>query len=232
MHPIVVVLPSRGRPAQAGAAVTAIRETASLIDTTVIIAVDRTDPALPAYEALDFPGFGVGVQLVTLAAEETGDLTRATNTVSLRVARDDPDAIIGNLGDDHRARTPGWDRVIRDALVRPGIAYGDDGIHGERLPSAPFISAAIVNALGWYALPTCRHMYIDDVWRELGRSLDALHYRPELSFEHLHPAVGKGLHDAGYDVAESSMEADRQAYNEWMMRWRKVDVANVRAALG
>jgi hypothetical protein len=228
---IVVVIPSRGRPDAAGEAIEAVRSTASLVTTSVVLAVDRDDPSLPGYRDLRFDGFGPQVLTVVLDPDETGDLTRATNTVSLRIAREDPSSIIGNLNDDHRARTPGWDLVVTEALATPGIAYGDDMIHGAHLPSAPFMSASIALALGWYALPSCRHMYIDDAWRELGKALGVLRYCPEIVFEHLHESVGKATWDEGYARGYSSVDADHAAYDEWLKRYLKLDVANVQRAL-
>jgi hypothetical protein len=221
---VVVVIPSRGRPDRARVTLEAIAQTAVRVATKTILVVDADDPTLPGYRSM-IDGQTNGQYrerpaLVVLDGDETGDLVRATNTVSLRIARESPQSIIGNLGDDHVPRTVGWDRDVIGALAEPGIAYGDDGIHGEHLPSAPFISAAIVLALGWYALPTCRHLYIDDAWRELGRTLGRLHYLPSVRIEHMHPAVGKADSDAGYERANapSTVLHDRRAFDRWMSR--------------
>lgn len=233
---VVVVIPSRGRPFRALEAVLAIRATAARTDTSVILAVDADDPLRSEYYRMigaHWSTYGPEVTLVTLDPDETGDLVRATNTVSLRVARDDPTAIIGNLGDDHRTRTYGWDRRVLEVLAEPGIAYGDDRIQGERLPTAPFISASIVNALGWYALPTCRHLFIDDAWKALGLGIDALRYLPDVVIEHEHPAGGKVEWDDGYRLAnsEARLVADRDAYHEWRNTTYYADVDNIKRAI-
>lgn len=226
-------MPSRGRPQRAYEAIQALRRAAVRVDTSVVLAVDADDPECNAYHDLTFGGTGPEVTRVTLMSADTGNLVKATNTVSLRIAADDPDAIIGNLGDDHVVRTFGWDRMIIEALDRPGIAYGDDLIHGEHLPSAPFISATIVNALGWYALPTCRHLYIDDAWRELGKATRTLRYLPELVIEHMHPALKKADWDEGYERANNAetVEHDKDAYRTWRSHWMNADMRNVLNAL-
>jgi hypothetical protein len=196
--------------------------------------VDADDPSLPAYRALRWPGeFAAEVTLVRLGPDETGDLVRATNTVSMRVARNDPHAIIGNLGDDHRPRTKGWDRAIANALTEPGIAYGDDLIQSEELPTAPFISAEIPLALGWYALPSCRHLFVDNAWRDIGVQSGRIHYLPGVVIEHAHPAVGKAVWDEGYERANNAdtVEHDKRAYHEWRERYMAADIAAVRKAL-
>lgn len=206
------MVPSRSRPAAARETVKAIRDTAALAATEVVVAIDEDDPSAEEYMATIR-----GAALVVLAREETGSLVKATNTVSMRIARDEPDSIIGNLGDDHRPRTRGWDKAVTEALKQPGIAYGDDLIHGAGLPSAPFISAQIPLALGWYALPTCEHLYIDDAWRELGKALDVLHFLPEVTIEHMHPDVGKGDWDEQYRRVNSRAASDRDqaAFFAW-----------------
>lgn len=231
---VVVVLPSRGRPERARAAVEALRQTAQLVTTSIILAVDRDDPCLDEYMELRWPNeYRAETWVCVLEPDDTGNLVKATNTVSMRVVRDDPDAIIGNLGDDHIARTPGWDRLISDALRTPGIAYGDDLLQGETLPTAPFISAKIVNALGWYALPCCRHLFIDDAWKALGKTTDTLRYVPEVVIEHEHPATGKVPWDDGYEKANNhdAMQRDLEAFDRWRNTTFYDDVVNVRRAL-
>lgn len=230
---ITVVIPSRGRPKRARQAAQAIRDTAVLVTTNVILVVDADDPSLPEYRALHFRPFGAEVSTVVLQPDETGSLVKATNTVSMRIADVDPTCIIGNLGDDHLARTPGWDHAITDALCRPGIAYGDDYIQGEALPTAPFISAAIVNALGYYFLPDLEHMYPDNAVRDVGAQTGTLHYLPSVVFEHLHPAVGKVPWDEGYNRvnAEAAIARDKARYESWRQHAMAIDVGRVRAAL-
>jgi hypothetical protein len=227
---IRVVIPSRGRPERARIAVQAVRDTAVLVDTSVILAVDADDPALPLYQALRFDGFAAEVSIVTLRPEDTGDLVRATNTVSMRIARAEPTSIIGNLGDDHLCRTDAWDRRITEVLATPAIAYGDDLIQGEHLPTAPFVSAEIVNALGWFFLPTVKHLYGDDCLKRIGRATGTLRYVPDVVIEHVHPAVGKAAWDAGYERANNARASavDLRAYITWLHgRTYNKDIANV-----
>lgn len=215
---VVVVIPSRGRPERAAAAIEAIRATAVRVDTSVVLAVDEDDPTWDEYARIMSQRrflAGAECQLVTLRGEETGNLVKATNTVSIRIAREDPAAIIGNLGDDQIARTPGWDRMVAESGTH--FTYGNDLFQGERLPCGGiFIAAAVVDALGWYALPSCEHLFIDNAWLDLGRAV-GITYLPDMIFEHLHPLAGKAKWDAGYERANSqdTVERDRVAYEEW-----------------
>lgn len=232
---VVVVIPSRGRPGRAHRAVRAIRETAHRVDTRVLLAVDADDPMLPEYLALRWDPIPYRTEVATVVLEpaETGSLVRATNTVSVRIAEEDPGAIIGNLGDDHIAKTAGWDNLIVAALATPGVAYGDDGLQGKALPTAPFISAAIVLALGWYALPSCRHMFVDNAWRDIGEQARCLHYLPAVQIEHEHPLAGKAEWDDGYRTANGAevIEHDKRAYREWRELYMAEDLRRVRAVM-
>jgi hypothetical protein len=231
---IVVVIPSRGRPERARAAVEAVRQTAELMTTSVILAVDRDDPHLQHYLDLRWPNeYRAETWISVLERESTGNLVKATNTVSMRVVEDDPDAIVGNLGDDHVCRTPGWDKRIEETLRTPGIAYGDDLLQGELLPTAPFISGAIVRALGWFALPCCKHMYIDDAWKALGLATDTLRYVPDVVIEHEHPATGKVPWDEGYVRVnnQAALDADLEQFHRWRNTTFYDDVVNIRRAL-
>ena len=229
---VVVVVPSRGRPERAMETLRSIRDTQARVSTRSVLVVDRSDPELPRYREM-IASLMVGEyrdrpSLVVLDDDETGNLVKATNTVSLRIAAEDPRCIIGNLGDDHVIRSPGWDKQVLEALETPGIAYGDDLLQGAHLPTAPFISASIVLALGWYALPTCHHMYIDDAWKTLGQNLGILRFLPDVIIEHVHPAARKVEWDEGYDRANASMEQDRLAFEDWKRRFLALDAANIR----
>lgn len=226
---VLAVIPSRGRPERATLAARALLRRATGPDAYVTVVTDEDDPCHEEYVA-KLPRHDHFYHEV-LAPEQTGDLVRATNTVAVAIARHTPDAIIGNLGDDHLCRTDGWDEIVAEAARTPSIVYGDDRLQGERLPTAPFISALIVRALGWYALPSCHHMYIDDAWKALGVVTGTLRYVPELVIEHVHPATGAVPSDAGYARADASLDHDRRAFDEWRNTWFFEDVNNIRRAL-
>lgn len=215
-------------------AVRAIRGTARLVTTSVVLAVDRDDPELPAYQELRWgPWFRAETSVVVLEPHETGNLVRATNTVAMRVAAADPDAIIGNLGDDHVCRTPGWDVLVEASLMSPGLAYGRDGIQDEKLPTAPFMSARIALALGYYALPDCEHMFIDNAWRDIAEQAGVRRYLPDMFIEHMHPAVAKAHWDAGYlrTNSDEAIRRDKLRYESWREHAMAIDIARVRDAL-
>jgi hypothetical protein len=237
---VLVLAPTRGRPERAAEMVASFRDTVRLLSTNIILVVDRNDPRCSDY--LSIPGrfdrAAAGIPLwppdrpgvLLLDDDETGNLVKATNSAARRVWHED--LILGHVGDDHLFRTPGWDIAIRDALIEPGVAYGNDGTHGDAIPTGCFISASVARSLGWLALPTANHLYIDNAWKTLGERLGALHYLPKVLIEHMHPAVGKAQWDTGYELNNShAMYAhDRAAYQAWLMGQIDRDIERVRAA--
>jgi hypothetical protein len=220
--------------------VRSFRETTHLFSTNLILVVDSTDPHLGEY--IDIPGRHMApsggkplappdaVHVMVLRADETGNLTKATNSAAKRVW--DDDVIIGHVGDDHLFRTPGWDQRMSEALPAPGIAYGNDLNVREFLPTAPFISSIIPRSLGWYALPSCAHMYIDNAWKQLGLGLGRLHYLPDVIIEHMHPSVRKARDDEGYVRANASWEADRLAFESWYSLGLSAQLQTLRNSIG
>lgn len=235
----IVLCPTRGRPARAAETLESFRKTARKLDSRLVFIIDRDDSCLAEYKALGSEWtrrFGVDVDapyFVTLDAEETGDLVKATNAKIDRFW--DRCDVFGHVGDDHLFRTEGWDVAIEEALApKPGVAYGNDGIHGQAIPTAAFVSSVVVKALGWLALPTAHHLYIDNAWKTLGQRLGSLHYLPRVSIEHMHPLAGKAPMDAGYAKAnEPAMyDHDRRAFEAWLAGPIHDDIARVKAAIG
>src|SRR5262245_10496799 len=131
MAEVVIIVPTRGRPARFVEMLDAIDRTAEL-DTIVYAGLDDDDPATPG--------------LVELADTERRfyalhgprrSLSGWTNALAmLALQAPDPPRYLVSLGDDHRPRTPGWDRRLVEAiegLGGSGIAYGNDLLQGARL---------------------------------------------------------------------------------------------------
>jgi hypothetical protein len=124
------------------------------------------------------------------------------------------------MGDDHMPRTVGWDAAYLEALreLGTGLVYGNDLLQGSSLPTQVAMTTDIVRALGYMAPPDLTHLYVDNFWRDLGRSAGCLRYLPDVIVEHRHPAAGKAQWDAGYArVNNSAMyEHDATAYEQYI----------------
>jgi hypothetical protein len=144
--------------------------------------------------------------------------------------------VLGFVGDDHRFRTPGWDDIFLESLNdRPGFVYGNDLFwkNGE-IPTQIFMSAGIVKKLGWMALPTAHHLYLDNTWLELGQATGSIRYFADVVVEHMHPSGGKGQWDDQYrkNNSEAMYHHDATAFAEWRDGEQFMeDVKRVRQAL-
>lgn len=129
-----------------------------------------------------------------------------------------PDAydVVGMIGDDVRLQTFGWDQEIQNMLQgKVGIVYGRDGIQNEKLPTHPFVSTAIFNALGYYAPAGLKHYCYDCFLRDIGKACGFMRYCPDLDFQHRHHTIGLSLHDSTYQEAEQYQWPDRAVYEAW-----------------
>ena len=234
---VLVLCPTRGRPERAADLFESFRATAELPSTQLVLVVDKDDPEVGRYleigeHTVQRYGWSPDAPwAVGLEAHETGDLVKATNSGARRFW--DRDLILGCVNDDMLFRTPGWDRRMTEVLHVPGIAYGDDLFQHEQLVTSPFMSSIIPRALGWYALPSCEHLFIDNVWRDLGEALGVLHYLPDVVIEHIHPLAGKAEWDEGYEKANNQRvtDHDREAYHAWRRELFAADTAAVVEAL-
>lgn len=190
----------------------------------MLLVVDDDDPELPGYAGLP-----------VMVVPSPGNMATALNLSAMRSL--DAARVLGFIGDDHRFRTPGWDRTFVSLLDQRGggMVYGDDGfrVDGD-IPTQIFISSSIVRALGWMALPGAKHLYLDNAWRVLGDSAGVLYYMPDIVVEHMHPAAGKGEWDAGHVAvnAKAVYDHDAAVFARWLEHGLEADVAKVKAAVG
>jgi hypothetical protein len=142
---------------------------------------------------------------------------------------------LGFIGDDNRFKTPGWDRMIVEALDANGggFAYCND-LWRNDLPNHIFVSTKIVKSLGYLGLPGIRHLYMDNTWKVLGEGADCLYYLPHVLIEHLHPLNGKAEWDDSYRLSNSEMmyDHDREVFVRWMLDGAARDIEIVRSVIG
>lgn len=226
MAELIVVTPSRGRPARLREMVEAVHCTAEG-DVSVVAGLDLDDPTLDEYRENPVCRYEVG------ARQSLSAWTNMLATAALASKADQPPRYLASLGDDHRPRTPGWDRKLIEAIESrgvPGIAYGDDLYHHASLCTAWVVSAEIVTALGWMMLPACQHLFVDNAVMELGRAAGRIVYRPDVVIEHEHPVAGTASWDESYRESNSKQRyaADQAAMQTWRRDGLAADVATVK----
>ena len=121
---------------------------------------------------------------------------------------------IAFFGDDHVIKS-NWESdfiAFFKSNNNIGIAYGNDLLQGERLPTAVCLTSNIVDALGYMVPTNLIHMYADNFWLDLGQELGIIKYFDHVIFEHIHPDNGKATRDSQYADAASVAPYDQQQY--------------------
>lgn len=214
MSEMLVIVPSRGRPG----AVTELSSEFfdnSLGFADLMFATDDDEPDYPKHPGVLYrrgPRLRMCGTLNAAAVENAGKYK-----------------YLGFLGDDHRPRTPGWDKKVADALRYHNVVYGNDLLQGENLATAVFLRSEIVQKLGYMAPPALVHLYLDNFWMELGRAT-SIKYLPYVIIEHLHPSAGKAEWTESYkEVNDPALYTkDQLAFEDYMARQFVADLEKLR----
>ncbi len=229
---LVVIVPTRGRPAAVAPMARAFADT-STDDIWLVWCVDGDPTNEDRYRA----EVAAARAVFPWQSLYSGPRRRLVGTLNhyarvLTAPTAGPTAI-AYLGDDHRPVTYGWDTAYKDALdaLGTGIVYGDDGHQGANLPTQMAMSADIVRVLGHVAPPVLTHMYCDNYWKDLGDGADCLTYLPDVQVIHHHPGTGNGVWDASYRESNSAARyaADRAAYERYRASDLRHDIDRVRS---
>lgn len=234
MTNLVTIVPSRGRPTNAERFAQAFARTV-MGDTALTFVVGEDDPAVSRYLDLEDSCSGNVTVMVTPAEVQGTGVVAPLNWAAGIVAANTRPFALAYMGDDHLPHTVGWDKRYLDELdrLRSGWVYGDDLIQGAALPTQWAQTTDIRNTLGWMALPTLGHLYMDDVTQSLGQALDRITYLPDVIVEHLHPTANKAPVDDTYGIGNSAerWQMDGAAYEEWRRTGYDRDVQTLREAL-
>lgn len=181
---VLTIVPSRGRPDKIVHFYNCFKSTATISD--LCIALDDDD--------IEYPKFDDVIYEINPRMFMGGTL----NFVAKKYANDYE--YLAFLGDDHHARTPGWDAKLVESIkdLKNGIAYGNDLLAGEGLPTAVLLNSNIVRTLGYMSPPELIHLFIDNFWKAIGSNLQTLRYSEDVIIEHMHYSNKKSEEDSRY----------------------------------
>lgn len=203
---IAIAVPTRGRPHNLIRLSKALKETCT-IDYQLFARIDYDDES--EYPELENTTYLIGERIF---------YAKSVNEIA-EVALQQGFTHIAILGDDVLPETVGWDQKMIDALDGLGVVYGSDGLehlHGPDLPTHVVVPIEMYERLGWIALPTLRHLFCDNVWRELGK-LTKFIYLPDVKLSHLHRWNNAAPDDLTYQEANNKRkrEHDKAAFEFW-----------------
>lgn len=223
---LALLLPTRGRPQNLERFIRATGATAHG-DWHIYVRLDDDDPTFAEYQdVLDECGYDGRVSLFN--GPRTG-FAASLNEMAAQAA-DDGSLYVSMFGDDVVPMTQGWDVALTEALGEPlGVVYGDDGLrdkHAKDLPTHYVTQTEVYRRLGYLAPPGIKHLFLDNVARDIGRNLRRFIFVP-VKIQHLHPwAEGEQIDDATYQEGGRNpaiRKADLLAYQKWTRDrdWRR-----------
>lgn len=212
--PLVVIVPSRGRPEAVARVARAWDDTGAWQAAELRFVIDVDDPRFAEYErALS------DLRIRRLSIPQWLPLVPKLNDAAILYARHFGFRYLAFAGDDHLPRTPGWAQDMTAALdaMGTGIVYPNDGYQGEKLASTWAMTRDIVHALGRMVPAPVDHLYCDNSVMDLGRAVGRLAYLPDILIEHMHPVARKAPTDEQYERVNGSDQyrKDRPAYKRW-----------------
>jgi hypothetical protein len=203
---IAILLPSRGRPAAALAAARSALATAAEPEALrVLIGVEPAEAA----EYRDRAGPDASW---IHALQSGGSYVRAIRELHQSVRA----GIYGLSADDFVFETPGWDDRIRktaaDLPHQLGVMFGDDGIQGGRLATAPFMTAEWIACVGDVLPGDYAHMFCDTEVTDIARKAGLLRFLPDVKIAHRHHLAGQAVFDATYERGLATTDAGRAEF--------------------
>jgi hypothetical protein len=203
---LAITVPTRGRPHNLERLAKAVKETCTL-DYEILARIDEDDDHI--YPALEKVRYITGPRIF---------FTASLNELA-EIASEEDFTHVAILGDDVVPETNGWDEVMVQSLPELGVAYGSDGLehlHGQDLPTHVVVPMEMYRRLGWLGMPTSRHLFLDNAWRELGK-LTKFIYHPDVKLSHLHRWNKTAPDDQTYQEANDKIkrDLDRIAFEEW-----------------
>ena len=211
MKEMIILVPTRGRPSNAVELLAEHEKLSTHSD--ILFIIDANDPEHDQYE------FEVGAHKCMTIENKTRGMAYPINKAANAIVKENKYQYFAFLGDDHRPRTAGWDGILIQAMQRrPSMAYGNDLLQGQQLPTMITMTSDIVAALNGMVPPKMKHLYLDNFWKKLGQDLGALTYLDHVIVEHMHPVAGKAEWDEGYkEVNATEIYAfDALAYQNYI----------------
>lgn len=198
----MILIPSRGRPLHMQRLVTHYAITGAVEPVCVLLDED------------DAPNYDNVGKLPSWEFVVHGPRTHITEITNRGFALFPGEDCYGVLADDVIPQTAHWDQVLKAAAGRRGIAWADDLLQRDRLPTHVFMGGDLARALGWVSCPRVKHWCADNVWLDVGRAVGRAFYVPDVVLEHAHCLNGKAEFDSTY-AEQPNNTADVMAYREY-----------------
>lgn len=227
---MLVMVPTRGRPAKCERFAKAFAGTVQG-ETDLLWIIDEDDGSYAGEAGRVLSSSGEVLTMVSRRRTAIPTLVEKLNCAAGASAGKYP--VLMFTGDDTVPETPGWDKLLVEAINSmggTGFSYPEDHSRND-IPEHVAMSSDIVRALGWFAQPSLKHFYIDNVWADLGRATGRIRFVPEAVLDHLHANRGLAENDATYRRASTFYPGDYTRYLAWRANSLEHDVATIQGLL-
>ena len=176
-------------------------------ESQVLLTLYEKDPRLPEYTAQHWPA-GWGIEVVPMLGNGP--------TYNEMLRRYPSEHCYGFLADDARLDVPGMLNELEIAAGDWNVAYANDQHHGESIPTMPCLGGELVRAVGYLSPENIVHWGIDCCWCEIGKRVDALNYRADLTYTHDNPVWGTAPDDRTYALARQRSFGYTDYFRAWV----------------
>lgn len=221
-----VLLPSKNRPDRIEECLLAIIKFSKISD--IDICINNNDKRIDEYFKL-VTKMNQAKCKIRIHLTNSKNMVESLNEVALKISNNY--AYLTFIGDDQIISTVGWDQLMSKPLEnRIGISYPNDLNQGISLPTSVMLNSRIVKHLGYFAVPNFTHLYIDNVWLEMGKYLKNINYFEDVIIEHKHFSIGKSKDDETYKLNNSQMSyaIGLEQFEIYMKRYFKKDMRKLK----
>ena len=197
------LLPTRSRPKNLRRFLEAYKACCSTA--SVYLIFDEDDPCLDEYQQIETP---LNWHESVMPSSNQGILEKV-NYIFRAI---DNRPWYGLLGDDNVPVTFEWDKRLIETAGNDGVAWPNDGIRKGDFGTLLVIGGDLVREMGWLAPPGMKHLYVDTLWTEIGRSRGKAYYLEDTWVPHYHFSNGKAPMDDTYQRHAGFAENDRKIY--------------------
>lgn len=145
----------------------------------------------------------------------------------------------GVISDDHSVKTDGFEDRLVSSAGKWNIASSNDmwqsnaDIDESRMHGATIFGGEFVRALGYIAPKGFNHLYVDDVWETIGRTIGNWSVLMDVITPHNHAMKnGEQMDETTSRVNSSDMYAnDGERFQDWLANEAKDDINRAMTAL-
>jgi len=134
----------------------------------------------------------------------------------------------GFVSDDYVCETPNWDQRLAAQITGWNVVSCDDKWQApKRIIGAILWSRALIEAVGFLALPNSQHWYWDDVWEVLGRATQCWQCDMSVVVRHANAALSARPVDETTERLALLVKNDALAFDVWKSTQRDAAIRRI-----